>query len=258
MTRCTAEERALARAAVYRLLALAFAYPTSTAVEALRAAIPVARTGAHLISAETERTVDAAATAFESASREQLERLYQKTFTLTYSQDCPAYETAFSARHLFQQSAHQADIAGFYRAFGVESHAERPDHLATELEFAYLLALKEAHARERAEQEHVRVTRDATRAFLRDHLARWAPLIAGRIANWAPGTPYAAAARALGTFIQDEERFLRLGRIERYRDEPAIEEVPEEFTCPFADGAPPTAVPLFEETEEGEYVAANA
>lgn len=258
MTRCTAEERALARAAVYRLLALAFTYPTSDTVDGLRAAIPVARAGAELISQDTARAVASAATAFESAGKEELERAYQKTFTLTYSQDCPAYETAFSARHVFQQSAHQADIAGFYRAFGVEPRAERPDHLATELEFAYLLALKEAHAREQREAEHVRVTRDATRAFLRDHLARWAPLIAGRVANWMPGTPYAAAARALATFIHDEERFLRLGRIERYRDEPAIEEVPEEFTCPFADGTPPTAVPLFEETEEGEYVAANA
>ena len=167
-----------------------------------------------------------------------LETTHQGVFTLSYSEDCPINETAFSARHLFQQTAHQADIAGFYRAFGVDTAQDRSDLLAMELEFCYLLALKESHARSRREPEHVSICRQAHRRFLREHLARWAPLAAKRITVTGKGTFYERAARVLLAFISAETKYLRLGPIDLYRDDPVlIADEPGDLTCPVMTGA---------------------
>jgi TorA maturation chaperone TorD len=256
MVRCTAEERALARAALYRLLALAFSYPTPEVREALPWAIEVARVAAELADAETRRRVEALASAL-AGDGAGLEAAFQRVFTLSYSEDCPPYETAFSSSHIFQQTQEQADLAGFYRAFGVNAHAERPDHIALELEFCYLLVLKEAHARELGEPDHIRICRDAQRVFLRDHLARWAPLIGQRVAVTGAASPYGAAGALLVAFVAWEERYLRLGRVVRFRNEPVlIADEPGEMSCPAAELATAEVanLPFFESREEAERV----
>ncbi len=226
----TAEERALARAAAYRLLAQAFSYPSAP----LTAALEMARVAAPLL--DLEEPVAEVIAAFGTGG--DLEAAYQRAFTLSYSEDCPMYETAFSARHLFQQTQHLADLAGFYTAFGVAARDNRPDHIAMELEYCYLLCVKEATARAAGERERAAVCRDAQRAFVRDHLARWAPLFAGRAEVAAAGTPYAAAARMLAALLVSEERYLRVGEVARYRDEPAVPlDEPGEMECPLAGGA---------------------
>lgn len=234
MVRCTGEERALARASVYRLLALAFSYPTREVREAIRPAIAVAEVAATLLDDDLDRHVAQLGTALEAS--ETIEADYQHVFTLSYSEDCPPYETAFSANHIFQQASQQADIAGFFRAFGVVPNAERADHLAMELEFMYLLALKESHARSARESEHIQITRSAQRTFLTQHLARWAPLIGQRVVIFGAGSAYETAGRLLIAFSAYEERFLRLGTIDRYRDEPLmIADDPGDFECPMDD-----------------------
>jgi TorA maturation chaperone TorD len=103
-----------------------------------------------------------------------------------------------------------ADVAGFYSAFGVEveSSGERSDHITAELEFMNLLAVKECIAlQEEGEGEHAEVCRNASRAFLRDHLARWAPRL-GECLEASGGDPvYRTAGRLLGGFVAfDAER----------------------------------------------------
>jgi len=265
MARPTAEERALARAALYRVLALTFSYPTAEACEALARALEVAAVAAMLADEPVARGVAHLAAgvqeALASGDRTAIEAAYQRVFTLSYSEDCPPYETAFSSSHIFQQTQQQADIAGFYRAFGVDAEDERADHLAAELEFCYLLALKEARARERKEPEHVRVCRDAQRSFLREHLARWAPLIGQRIAvTGADAPPYGSAGRLLIAVTASEERFLRAGAIRRYRDEPVlIADEPGDMTCPIAELTPADVadLPFFESREEALDAAAS-
>ena len=242
MERATGEERALARASVYRLLSLAFSYPTKETHAQLEGALEVARVGASLLSHEMSAGVEAMARAAEGVGARAVERSYQKVFTLSYNEDCPPYETAFSASHVFQQTQHQADIAGFYRAFGVQPEGDRPDHLAVELEFAYLLALKEARAREEGNRSGLDTTRAAHRSFLREHLGRWAPLVAGRAALAGGHEWHTAAARTLAEFIRWEERFLRIGKIDRYRDEPGPPDPLEEDGCP-VDQCPPFLAP---------------
>lgn len=252
MVRSSAEERALARASVYRLLTLAFSYPVRDVRDALPGAMAAAAVAGELLPTLAPAVTRAQA-AFEATPEDGLEPGYQHVFTLTYSPDCPPYETAFSAKNLLEQSRELADIAGFYRAFGVDGRGERVDHLASELEFAYLLALKEARARLRQEREHVAVCRRAHRQFLRDHLARWAPLIGQRIALAADDSFVGAAGRLLIAFMREEERFLRLHDVERYRDEPVlIADEPGELTCPYEDGpSEPAELPLLDYVKGG-------
>lgn len=259
MVRCTAEERALARTALYRLLALAFSYPTSEVREALPGAIEVARVAAPLLDQPTTDRIEEFARALGDGAG--LEPDYQHVFTLSYSEDCPPYETAFSSSHIFQQTQEQADIVGFYRAFGLNAQAERPDHLALELEFGYLLTLKEALARERDEADHVRICRETQRTFLRDHLGRWAPLIGQRVAVTGGSSAYGIAGRLLMAFSAWEERFLRLGVVPRFRDEPVmIADDPGEMTCPAAEFATAEVsnLPFFDSPEEAERVLATS
>ena len=105
-----------------------------------------------------------------------LQAQHREVFGLTGSL---LYETELGMPHEFRQSQELADIAGFYRAFGFQaggSRHERPDHLAAELEFMYLLALKEAYALENGLVEQAGICQQAQCAFLRDHLGRWVGL----------------------------------------------------------------------------------
>lgn len=93
-----------------------------------------------------------------------------------------------------------ADIAGFYRAFGMQVHGDRPDHLVAELEFASWATLAEAAARAEGNEEGAEVCASAMRSFLRDHLGRWLEAFAARVTGneaLSPWAPYAAAAASL-------------------------------------------------------------
>lgn len=259
--RCTAEERALARSTVYRFLGLMFSYPSKANAQAIMDALPYARAGVDLIDDDVADQFSLLEKALQGVQHRGLEVSYQRVFTLTYSEDCPAYETAFSANHIFQQASQQADIAGFYRAFAVEPQNERPDHLGIELEFLYLLTLKEGLARSGAKKSDVDVCRQAQRRFVKDHLGRWASLIADRVEVSGKGTAYAVAARLLTLFIKAEERYLRLGRIERFADQPVIlSEEPGDFTCPMEDGEGfgTADLPVYDSVEEARSAITNS
>jgi TorA maturation chaperone TorD len=97
-----------------------------------------------------------------------------------------------------------ADVAGFYRAFGLETAEGQPeveDHVCAELEFMSALSLKEAWALAEQAAEGLEVTVTAQRAFLTDHLGRWTPAFAERLAAAAAGDFYAAAAAALRAWV---------------------------------------------------------
>jgi len=130
------------------------------------------------------------------AGREARAAEHRAIFGHVVAHGCPPYETEYGRRHVFGQSQELGDIRGFYEAFGVRprSGGERPDHVACELEFLGLLALKEAIALAGGDDERREVCRDAAARFLADHAGRWLPAFAGLVARRAPGSGYAAAA----------------------------------------------------------------
>lgn len=109
---------------------------------------------------------------------------YVRVFGHTISAECPPYETQYGGAHVFQQTQNLGDIAGFYRAFGLEISdqvKERLDHVATELEFMAFLAFKQAYALTSGSEDKAEVCREAQRKFLNDHLCPWVPLFTKRL-----------------------------------------------------------------------------
>lgn len=196
---------AVARSGVYALLSQALSYPTPDDVDQLVAEdLPFARACAGDLPRPVRAALAGVEVAFEGTVPASLEAAYRELFTHVHSRDCPLYETDFTAREVWRQSQELADLAGFYRAFGVEQRDERPDHAAVELEFLHVLTYKAAWADARGQAEHARICRAAHEAFLRDHVLRWIPGLARRIRARAGGSPYAAVAALAEAFLVAE------------------------------------------------------
>jgi DMSO reductase family type II enzyme chaperone len=138
---------------------------------------------------------------------DELQRDHRQAFGLAGPQ---CYETEYGLPHEFRQSQELADLGGFYRAFGFDvggTVRERPDHIAVELEFMHLLALKACLAADNQDHAHAEICQDAQRKFLQDHLVRWVGPFAARAAQNAATGPYLALARFAAAFVQtDAER----------------------------------------------------
>jgi DMSO reductase family type II enzyme chaperone len=229
-------DRAYARANLYRFLSLAFAYPTRDLHKDLLAACEPALAAAELVSEEVSAATAEAVAALRARERTVLAAEYRRSFTLSASPDCPLNEAAYSAKHVYQEVQELADVAGFYRAFGLEIAGDRPDGLAAELEFASLLALKEAAARQRRLKPEAGVCVEGSRLFLHEHLGRWAENIGRRIALTAPGTAYADLGLLLAAFAPADVEALQAGPIAPYQEVPQPREEPDDGGCPASEG----------------------
>ncbi len=147
---------------------------------------------------------------FGATTQEELALDYTRTFDPAGGMRCPPTETYYTHENVedgLTRNVEAADIAGFYKAFGVKVRAgsERPDHITAELEFMHLLSLKEAIALTEKNDEHISICRDAESAFLRDHLGRWAEKFAHRLEE--EGRPfYSVAGRLLVMFVTSHLR----------------------------------------------------
>ncbi|MCC6491414.1 MAG: molecular chaperone TorD family protein [Pirellulales bacterium] len=160
----------------------------------------------------------AAALARLPRDKDELNAQYEACFGLLASGACPPYETEYvNSKFTFQRSNGLADVAGFYRAFGLsisDSRPERPDHIALELEFmALVLRLERCSAEEDAGLENDRraICRDAQVRFLADHLSWWAPAFAKLINRQSPNGFYASIGNMLAAFMPIERAVLRVG-----------------------------------------------
>lgn len=177
----------------YKILATAFNYPDETLFAALTE-ISTFRKG------------------LEKTDLGELQKEYIRLFTPTVAGGLPPYETEYGKNEIFLKTQMLADIAGFYRAFGLdlsESSHERVDFIGVELEFMDWLALKEERAREKGKEEEVQICREGAAKFLRDHLGRWASYFGDQIAATARHPFYGLIGRWLSRFVQSE--CLRLG-----------------------------------------------
>jgi len=122
---------------------------------------------------------------------------------------CPLYEQEYGQGEIVQQAGELADIAGFYRAFGLElseAAMERIDHVSVECEFMSVLCAKEAFGLHSENAELSDTSNDGQRTFLRDHLARWLPAFCSRVSKADSDGPYARAAALAKVFLEAECR----------------------------------------------------
>jgi TorA maturation chaperone TorD len=137
----------------------------------------------------------------DAPSAEELARRWVRWFDLGR---VPPYEGSNVPPSAGGVTPRLADIAGFYRAFGVAVPGNRPDHIVAELEFMALVLRAEAEAVDAGEPARARVAADAARAFLRDHLGTWIDAWAARVAEVQDLGPWADTAAAAAALVRAE------------------------------------------------------
>jgi TorA maturation chaperone TorD len=143
----------------------------------------------------------------------ELRAEYDRVFGLVPSRECPPYETEYHpSSETFFRSQQLADVAGFYRAFGLDpsrAEPERPDHVALELEFVAFLLLKKrlalaSGAPDEDIAERVSLCEEAERTFFREHLAWWIPSFTRGLRRKAGSGFYVEAGRVLAALLPVE------------------------------------------------------
>jgi nitrate reductase assembly molybdenum cofactor insertion protein NarJ len=147
----------------------------------------------------------------------------------------PLHETGYERARGFAVGERLADVAGFYRAFGVEPvGGERIDHLAVELEF-YAWLLSQQEFSDRAEDEEgSEIVTDGRRKFLAAHLAPLALAVAAR-----PGVvdgPFARSFAAVADLVASECARLEVEAAPLELGLAAAE--PDAFDCPAVSSRP--------------------
>jgi DMSO reductase family type II enzyme chaperone len=201
-------EAALCRSALWEALALGFRPPTPEAV----ARLATEDGAAGLVeAAEVAGGVPLAALVRQLAAADtapsHLATAYHRLFGHTARGAVPLGETEYGADELFLQPQELADLGGFYAAFGLAvapGAAERPDQVSCECEFMMFLARKEALALERGAGPLAEATQRAARLFLRDHLGRFVPALASRLAREDPDGFYGALGALAGAVVRTE------------------------------------------------------
>ena len=205
---CAAVESAelpAVRSGYYVLLARGFSHPDQSVVEFFHQAGQEYTDEKGSMSQALGALLKAAC---DTAANE-LERLHMQVFD-PIAGPFP-YETEHRKGHEFAQAHIMADVMGFYRAFGVEPNADRPDHIAAELEFMHLLTLKESHALTRGQPDKAELCRKAQQDFLREHLLTWDRTLL-KVIRAKPGTDslvfYPHLLRVFQLFMENERENL--------------------------------------------------
>lgn len=197
-----AVERALGRSKLYLLISWCMLYPEDdefldylqsgefvedgrSAIQSLAQSLDVIGEGAKkklaLLSKHLDQIEGWVASECTNWQLTDLQAEHRRVFSNVITLDCPPYETLFGNDHVFGQAHVMGDIAGFYKAFGVELSRdihERMDHLSVELEFMHFLAYKESYARCHDGTEKTQIVVDAQKKFVKEHIGRWVPLFA--------------------------------------------------------------------------------
>jgi DMSO reductase family type II enzyme chaperone len=225
--------RALARASVYRILAAAFSYPSPLRLRDVAESAAAAAQASPAVRGPLADLADAARAAEPDALAAEYVFLFERQVR------CAPYEGAYGdAPAMAGKGAMLADIAGFYAAFGLSpggGRADAEDHIAAELEFMAALALKEAWALAQADADGTGIIRAAAKAFLADHLGRWAERFAEACRSATPLAFYGAAAALLADWMRRELAAFGVSVAPLAGRLPADPLHEGAFTCPMAE-----------------------
>ena len=163
---------------------------------------------------------------------EQHTQEYLRIFGLVTCRECPPYETEYYPNQdPFFRSQQMADVAGFYRAFGLEparQWRECPDHITLELEYvATLLARLRSARASAADPDQALVCHDARVKFLRDHVCWWVPSFSVGLRNQAEHGFFSHLGRILAALLPADRHRLQL-------TPPAAPVMPGNTTAPAA------------------------
>jgi DMSO reductase family type II enzyme chaperone len=231
-----------ARGSVYRFAALGFAPPEPSVLFQLRGQLHLLETSLEVLrDRDSLELAERIRAVFERIAIDDLKASHLHCFGHTISKECPPYESEYNQTHIFEKSQSLADIAGFYKAFGLNLAPDlndRLDHISVELEFMQFLCLKEAYAvAEHHDQEKLALCRDAQLKFLDEHLGCWAFGFVRRLKNRSGDGLHGLIGEMLVAFLTGEMR--RFGLEPGGEVELALQETPEEeiagcHTCTFA------------------------
>ncbi len=230
----------LTRAALYRLLARAFAYPSPGHVAEVREAFAALSSELERGQGPLGRYLPRARRAWRQAEEEILSAGYLRLFAT--GGPVRLHETAYGdARRFAGREVELADLNGFYAAFGFglsQTDPDLPDHFSVELEFLALLLVKEAWARMRGWRRESHVTADAVSRFLEQHLGRWLEPLGFALDDAGAGSPWRELADLASAAVEDECRQRRV-RPQPFAGvfAPDVMQA-ESFTCPQAEAAP--------------------
>ncbi len=141
------------------------------------------------------------------SARRELQYRYDDLFGHAVRGNCPAYEMEYGRNEIIRQASDLADLAGFYRAFGMDIADDangRPDHVTVESEFLSVLCSKQTYALTQGDKLNAQICIDAERTFLRDHLARWLPAFARHVEEADASGLFSAFARFADAFVKSE------------------------------------------------------
>lgn len=164
----------------------------------------------------------------------ELEAEHTRLFAHIAATKCPPYETEYGWDNIFQKTEAMADIAGFYRAYGLETanaNAERVDFLGTELEFMSYLTANEAYARQHRREEHLKTCVDTQQKFVRDHLGRWVHVFAKILGNSTKNEFYLCLANLVEKFVESEIGYLNVSPLRVSGPSKDADKTPGEFSC---------------------------
>lgn len=230
-----AVERALNRSKLYLLLSWSLLYPEDDEfldylqcgefVEDGRAALDALQTALDNLGGErAKQKIGLLRKHFDHIERlvgsecvnwqlSDLQAEHRRVFSNVITLDCPPYETLFGNDHVFAQSHVMGDIAGYYKAFGVELSKdihERLDHLSVEFEFMHFLAYKESYSRCHDGAEKTQIVVDAQKKFVKNHIGRWVPLFCRMLVKKADSGLFKMVADMTLDWMDFEAAFLNV------------------------------------------------
>lgn len=186
----------LQRGELFRLLALAFAYPAEGRVAEVRETLSRLASRRLAMNDRIGRRLRSADRAWRRCDAEALGNDYRRLFCSVAP--IAFYESAHCGGKLSARATEIADIVALYRTFGFpQSDGKMPDHACAELDFVALLLLREAHARRHGLVAQAQTINHALCQFLERHIGRWIERVARTIAQQSQEDSYRQLAMLL-------------------------------------------------------------
>ena len=121
--------------------------------------------------------------------------------------NAPPYETSYTCKeHPYRNNFDEADISGFYKAFGMKAKGELPDHLAAELEFMALLYLKQGYAALSGNNASAEICREAREKFFVEHLSKWVDQFKAEVTRQAKKPLYPLLLGLISSVINETSK----------------------------------------------------